>query len=99
MHLRALIVDDEAPARDELLYLLQAHPDVEAVQASTAEEALNSIAQAQWTWCFRTSRCPARTVSPCWPGAILGAPAAFVFVTAFDSTPSAPLKRTRRTTC
>jgi two-component system, LytTR family, response regulator LytT len=36
-----LIVDDEAPARGELRYLLAAHPDVEVVgEAATAGEAL-----------------------------------------------------------
>jgi len=39
--LRALIVDDEAPARGELRYLLAAHPEVEVVgEAATAREAL-----------------------------------------------------------
>jgi two-component system, LytTR family, response regulator LytT len=38
---RALIVDDEAPARSELRYLLQAHPDVEVVgEAASAAEAI-----------------------------------------------------------
>ncbi len=41
MSLRALIVDDEAPARGELRYLLAAHPEVEVVgEAATAREAL-----------------------------------------------------------
>ena len=39
--IRALIVDDEAPARGELRYLLAAHPEVEVVgEAATAGEAL-----------------------------------------------------------
>ena len=41
--LRALIVDDEKPARDELMYLLSAHPDVEAAEAATASQALAAI--------------------------------------------------------
>lgn len=41
MTLRALIVDDEAPARAELRWLLAAHPEVEVVgEAATAREAL-----------------------------------------------------------
>lgn len=41
MTIRALIVDDEPPARSELRYLLSAHPEVEIVgEAATAEEAL-----------------------------------------------------------
>ena len=39
--IRALIVDDEAPARSELRYLLAAHPEVEVVgEAASATEAL-----------------------------------------------------------
>ena len=46
MKLRALIADDEAPARGELRYLLAAHPEVEVVgEAATAKEAL-ALAQA-----------------------------------------------------
>jgi DNA-binding LytR/AlgR family response regulator len=38
--IRALLVDDEAPARGELRYLLAAHPEVEVVgEAATAKEA------------------------------------------------------------
>lgn len=41
MSIRALIVDDEAPARSELRYLLSAHPEVEVVgEAAGAAEAL-----------------------------------------------------------
>jgi DNA-binding LytR/AlgR family response regulator len=39
--IRALLVDDEAPARSELRFLLQAHPEVEvAGEASSAAEAV-----------------------------------------------------------
>jgi two-component system, LytTR family, response regulator LytT len=39
--IRALLVDDEAPARSELRYLLAEHPDVRVVgEAATAAEAL-----------------------------------------------------------
>ena len=41
MQLRALIVDDEGPARSELRYLLAAHPEVSVVgEAAGAAEAL-----------------------------------------------------------
>jgi hypothetical protein len=40
MTIRALIVDDEAPARDELAYLLAEHEDIVAEQAGTAARAL-----------------------------------------------------------
>lgn len=43
--IRALLVDDEAPARSELRYLLATHPDVEVVgEAATAAEALKLAA-------------------------------------------------------
>jgi DNA-binding LytR/AlgR family response regulator len=39
--IRALLVDDEAPARSELRYLLAAHPEVEVIgEAASAAEAL-----------------------------------------------------------
>jgi DNA-binding LytR/AlgR family response regulator len=39
--IRALLVDDEAPARSEMRYLLAAHPEVEVVgEAASAAEAL-----------------------------------------------------------
>jgi DNA-binding LytR/AlgR family response regulator len=38
--MRVLVVDDEAPARSELLHLLGAHADVVADEASNAAEAL-----------------------------------------------------------
>jgi DNA-binding LytR/AlgR family response regulator len=42
MKLRALLVDDEAPARSELRYLLASHPEVDVVgEASSAAEALD----------------------------------------------------------
>ncbi|MGB2953347.1 MAG: LytTR family DNA-binding domain-containing protein [Gaiellaceae bacterium] len=41
MTLKALLVDDETPARGELRYLLSAHPEVEVVgEAATVPEAL-----------------------------------------------------------
>ena len=46
MTIRALIVDDEAPARSELRYLLSSHKEVEVVgEAASAPEALR-LAQA-----------------------------------------------------
>jgi two-component system, LytTR family, response regulator LytT len=41
LKVRALIVDDEAPARSELRYLLAAHPEIEVVgEASSAAEGI-----------------------------------------------------------
>jgi DNA-binding LytR/AlgR family response regulator len=44
---RALIVDDEAPARDELRYLLAAHADVEIVGEASGPEAGVELARAK----------------------------------------------------
>ena len=41
----ALIVDDEAPARDELRYLLAAHPDVEVVGEAPGPDAGIDLAE------------------------------------------------------
>jgi DNA-binding LytR/AlgR family response regulator len=42
MKIRALLVDDEAPARSELRYLLASHPEVDVVgEAASAAEALD----------------------------------------------------------
>ncbi|HEV2424071.1 MAG TPA: LytTR family DNA-binding domain-containing protein [Terriglobia bacterium] len=44
MKMRALIVDDEQPARDELAYLLKAFPEVEVVgQGKNGVEAVNLV--------------------------------------------------------
>ena len=43
MVLRALIVDDEKPARDELAYLLGFYPDIETTEADSAARALAAI--------------------------------------------------------
>lgn len=41
---KALIVDDEKPAREELKYLLEQHPNVqEVIEAQTAKEAVEKI--------------------------------------------------------
>jgi two-component system response regulator LytT len=53
MSLRSLIVDDEAPARGELRYLLAAHPEVEVVgEAATAHEALELAAAVRYDVVF-----------------------------------------------
>jgi DNA-binding LytR/AlgR family response regulator len=43
--IRALIVDDEAPARDELRYLLAAHDDVEVVGEANGPDAAVDLAE------------------------------------------------------
>lgn len=86
MPIRALIVDDEAPARDELLYLLQEHPDVQATQADSAEAALSAIAQGGVDLVFQDIQMPGQDGFQVLEGARgMGRPPVFVFVTAFDS--------------
>lgn len=51
--IRALLVDDEAPARGELRYLLAAHPEVEIVgEATSAREALSLAASVRYDAVF-----------------------------------------------
>ncbi|KLU59450.1 transcriptional regulatory protein YehT [Peptococcaceae bacterium CEB3] len=53
MKLRALIVDDESPARKELRYLLQAFEDVQIVgEAANAIEALELIHNVEYSVIF-----------------------------------------------
>lgn len=62
MILRALIVDDEAPARGELRYLLAAHPEVEVVgEAATAKEALALAASVRYDVVFLDVEMPGMT--------------------------------------
>lgn len=85
MSIRALIVDDEAPARDELLYLLQAHPGVEAKQADSAQAALDLIAQGDIDLVFQDIQMPGEDGFHVLAGAqALEHPPLFVFVTAFN---------------
>jgi two-component system, LytTR family, response regulator len=51
--IRALLVDDEAPARSELRYLLATHPEVEVVgEAASAAEALKLAAAVAYDVVF-----------------------------------------------
>lgn len=53
MPLKALIVDDEYPAREELRYLLKEHPEVQIVgEATNAYEALELVAAMDYTILF-----------------------------------------------
>jgi DNA-binding LytR/AlgR family response regulator len=59
---RALIVDDEPPARGELRYLLAAHPEVEVVgEAATAKEALALAASVRYDVVFLDVEMPGMT--------------------------------------
>ena len=59
---RALIVDDEGPARGELRYLLAAHPEVEVVgEAATAKEALALASAVKYDVVFLDVEMPGMT--------------------------------------
>jgi DNA-binding LytR/AlgR family response regulator len=60
--IRALVVDDEAPARGELRYLLSAHPDVDVVgEAATAGEALAHAEKIRYDVVFLDVEMPGLT--------------------------------------
>src|SRR5256885_7739769 len=62
MSLRALLVDDEEPARGELRYLLAAHPEVEVVgEAATAGEALALAESVRYDVVFLDIELPGMT--------------------------------------
>jgi two-component system, LytTR family, response regulator len=62
MTIRALIVDDEAPARGELRYLLSAHPEIEIVgEAATAPEALTLAQNVRYDVVFLDVEMPGMT--------------------------------------
>lgn len=67
MAIRALIVDDEADARNNLRLMLEEHcPQVEVVgMAASADEAQELIGSNNPKPCSWTSRCPARMAFPC----------------------------------
>lgn len=57
--LRALIVDDEYPAREELRYLLRSFPEIEVVgEAAAPAEALELIRNINYDLCFIDIKMP-----------------------------------------
>ncbi len=81
-----LVVDDEAPARDELTYLLQAMPLVSAVHAAPSpSEALRSMQERRYDVVFLDVRMP--WLNGIELASVLGrfaVPPAVVFVTAYE---------------
>lgn len=62
MSIRALLVDDEAPARSELRYLLGAHPQIEIVgEAASAAEALELARELRYDVVFLDVEMPGLT--------------------------------------
>lgn len=86
MTLRALVVDDEEPARDELRHLLSAHRDVAVVgEAATAEAALEAARIARPDVIFLDVELPGATGLATAPRLRdRGVPPAVVFVTAHE---------------
>ncbi|GFK93193.1 Sensory transduction protein LytR [Fundidesulfovibrio magnetotacticus] len=85
MNVQVLIVDDEAPARDELAYLLEAHPDLRVSQAATAQAALEHLRQRGADLVFQDIQMPGQDGFHVLAEAqALPHPPLFVFVTAFD---------------
>ncbi|MBG0789731.1 MAG: response regulator transcription factor [Desulfovibrionaceae bacterium] len=85
MKIHTLIVDDEAPARNELSFLLESFPDIEAREARTGREALDMIRSASPDLVFLDIQMPGADgfdvlrEARCMPN-----PPLFIFVTAFD---------------
>src|SRR3954454_18967377 len=62
LSLRALLVDDEEPARGELRYLLGAHPELEVVgEAATAGDAVALAGQGRYDVVFLDIELPGMT--------------------------------------
>jgi DNA-binding LytR/AlgR family response regulator len=81
--MRVLVVDDEAPARSELLHLLGSHPDVAADEASGAVEALRRVREGGYDAIFLDVEMPGLTGLDAAALARGGpSPPAVVFVTA-----------------
>jgi two-component system response regulator LytT len=60
--IRALLVDDEAPARSELRYLLAAHPQIDVVgEAASASEALELARELRYDVVFLDVEMPGLT--------------------------------------
>jgi DNA-binding LytR/AlgR family response regulator len=86
MTLRALLVDDEEPARSELRYLLASHADVTVVgEAASAVEALALAREASYDVVFLDVEMPGHTGLDAAPlGRQRRDPPAVVFVTAHE---------------
>ena len=86
MKIRCIVVDDEQPARDELIYLLSAFEDVDVVgQADSADSAVDLIKDGKPDLVFLDIQMPGKdgfhVVSRL---ADMDSPPCFVFATAYD---------------
>lgn len=83
--MRALVVDDEAPARDELAWLLAAHPEISVLQAGSASAALTAIADERPDVVFQDIQMPGKDGFHVLRESLsLPSPPLFVFVTAYN---------------
>ena len=66
--MKALLIDDERLARNELRRLLAAHPDIEIVgeAVDVRGRARRKSRRSSPTCSSSTSRCPGATASVCW---------------------------------
>jgi DNA-binding LytR/AlgR family response regulator len=82
----ALVVDDEVPALDELMYLLQSIPAISSVHAArSSSEALRSLQERRYDVVFLDVRMP--SLNGIELANVLGrfaSPPAIVFVTAYE---------------
>lgn len=58
--LQVLVVDDERPARDELIHLLGEHPDIVALEADSVDKALEILIQGDVDLVLLDIQMPAR---------------------------------------
>ncbi|THB64824.1 MAG: DNA-binding response regulator [Desulfovibrio sp.] len=83
--IRALVVDDEQPARDELCYLLAGYPDIQSVEAKNAGEALDHIRRGSVDLVFQDIQMPGKDgFHVLRESLLLPSPPLFVFITAYD---------------
>lgn len=85
MKLRALVVDDERPARDELAYLLSTHADLEISEAPSATAALEQMEDNMPDIVFLDIHMPGLDgFHVLQQASALPEPPLFIFVTAYD---------------
>jgi len=83
--INALIVDDEAPARDELAYLLASFPDMTTAQASSGRSGLERIRAGEADIVFLDIQMPGLDGFQVLEEALcLPRPPLFIIVTAYD---------------
>lgn len=83
--IKALVVDDEPPAREDLAYMLSLHPGVETLQAGSLAEARQALEERPQV-VFQDVHMPGGDGFQVLEAALElpGPPPLFVFVTAFD---------------